>query len=66
MSSKAYHLGLDAGKRGLWFYATRNNYLASGVLSHDDLLEFYEGYWGDLFKVRYTSGRISLVNREYD
>ena len=65
MTSKSYQLGLDAGKRGSWFHETLDRYRSDEVLnSTDDILDFYSGYWGDLFEVVYKNGRISLINNK--
>lgn len=63
MSSIAYSLGKKAGKKGLWFHETLENYLSQGLFPLGDQLEFYRGYWGDLFDVEYDGQRIKLVNR---
>jgi len=63
MTSKAYDLGLDAGRRGSWFHETLDSYLGRGLVSAAEKFDFYRGYWGDMFDVRYENGKFVMVNR---
>ena len=64
MKRNAYLLGLDAGQRGLWFHETLNSYLSSGAITRDNTIEFYRGYWGDLFDVSYDGASYHLKNKK--
>ena len=63
MKSNGYYLGLNAGKKGLWFHVTLDEYLTNGLLDREEIIDFYKGYWGDLYEVAPYNGRIILINR---
>lgn len=64
MFSTAYSLGMKAKREGRWFHETLDNYLAAGIFGREDMLDFYEGYWGDGWDIVYENGRISIINKD--
>jgi hypothetical protein len=66
MSAKAsaYMLGIEAGRKGLWFHEILNQYLSQGMIAPEDRLEFYHGYWEDLFDIVYENGKITMRKKK--